>query len=493
MLRKCISCGRFELFILIIIISSLLNNCLYGLNHNEIFKEVRLCSESFSNHYLIHELWSYLGTFIIAFVLNIKEIRASKPKEIEIEEEKTNKEEETKKREKAKGFIKLIYNPISNKSEFTSKIIFFYFLIIFIWVLIDQVIEYIYIMIFQDLDFWMIELFSIYYILYLNELIFSKIKITLYIHQKLAIILSIIPSLLKIGSIIISFFDKTEESNNYTGKLPIYYIQKPFLKIPIGFLIYIFLITLRSYVNLTLKWYMDKLYISYYKILTVYGGIGTFVYGLICLLTTFIKCKEINKEINIGNNSTDYCDYLAKVKKNNTENEIITYYFDSYNIYFSNFVDLKESLIEILIIIVGIITFFYKRYSSLLVIHFLNPAYVIFTIPIKFLLQKVVSLSYLIPKANREYFTKDHYKLYKFFLDTLGDIFSLFGFLIFLEIVVLHCYKLDSNIKQNIMFRAFMDQKEEIGPLEPSENDDEIDEDKKILDNSKNSESLLSI
>ena len=40
-------------------------------------------------------------------------------------------------------------------------------------------------------------------------------------------------------------------------------------------------------------------------------------------------------------------------------------------------------------------------------------------------------------------------------LDIIGDTLSIFGFLIYLEIIVFNCNKLDYNIKTNIMRRSF--------------------------------------
>ena len=42
-------------------------------------------------------------------------------------------------------------------------------------------------------------------------------------------------------------------------------------------------------------------------------------------------------------------------------------------------------------------------------------------------------------------------------LDIIGDIFSLLGFLIYLEIIVLNFCKIDYNIKENIAKRSFME------------------------------------
>ena len=44
-----------------------------------------------------------------------------------------------------------------------------------------------------------------------------------------------------------------------------------------------------------------------------------------------------------------------------------------------------------------------------------------------------------------------------FFVDLSGDLLSLLGFLVYLEIIVLHFCKLDYNIKENIMRRGKKD------------------------------------
>ena len=46
-------------------------------------------------------------------------------------------------------------------------------------------------------------------------------------------------------------------------------------------------------------------------------------------------------------------------------------------------------------------------------------------------------------------------KKIKFFLDISGDFFSIIGFLIYLEIIVVKCYKYDYNTTDNIMRRSF--------------------------------------
>ena len=440
--------NQFYFYILLIIISGMFSDILYGINHNQTFTTVRLTSDVFSNHYLIHELWNYLGTFITSLCLSIYE---------------NNKLSAKSNIKNKKGWIKLIYNDSKNNNyDITCKFLFLYLLKIFLWVFVDQIIDYsIFLMIFQDLDFWMLELFILSL---LNKLMSYRIKI--YRHQRLAIYLSIIPSLLKVVSIILSFYDNTYDKENYNGNLPIYYLEKPVLKLIFGISLYICLITLRSYANLNFKWYMDIKYISHFKILTAFGLIGTCFYFFICLISSSIACDD-----------RVFCKYLAKVENNNTT------YLENFGVYFRNFDKYTNTIREILIIFGGIFIFFVNKLGSLLVIKYLTPVHVIFSFPFRYLLQKVISISFSFTKMDNV--STDRYKIFKLILDTFGDLSSCMGFLVYLEIIVLKCYNYDYDIKNNIIKRGFEDSRED-GDFNESFNCNEIIDDtfgiKEILD-----------
>ena len=334
-------CSKYNIYIIFITFTGLLTSMLYGLDHNKTFLEVKISYDNFSNHYLIHEFWNFLGTFIIAIMFISNENKSSNKKSVKKKNNKNNK-----------TWITLIYNKNNgyNYKDKTNSFICFYFLTIFFWVLIDHLIEYYY-LILQDLDFWMVELFIIVFLTSKTEF-----KIQFYKHHKFAMLLSIIPSLLKIVSIILSFYD---EDKNYTGGLPIYYVEKnPILSITIGIIFYIGLLNLRSCIYLYFKWYMDIKYISPNKILFAFGGIGIISYFIICLLSTFFECKSINFN-NLKENNINYCDYLGKVINNKTDSNTTYYYFDNFNIYFQNFDNTDEIFGEILVIFIGILTFFF--------------------------------------------------------------------------------------------------------------------------------------
>ena len=118
----------------------------------------------------------------MALLLNKIKVNNSRSESlIEIPKKDTEKEEN-----KLGNEIRLIYVDYQsdiNKYK-TSKFLFYYLCIIFIWIIEDQFIESFH-LILKDLDFWMIELFII---CYLNSRIF---KVEIYNHQKLAIIFRI--------------------------------------------------------------------------------------------------------------------------------------------------------------------------------------------------------------------------------------------------------------------------------------------------------------
>ena len=130
-------------------------------------------------------------------------------------------------------------------------------IISFIWVLEELSID-IYSYALKDLDFWMVELIII---TYLNAYMF---KIQIYKHQKCAIWFTTFPCFLKVLTIILYLFDENKEI------IPILYNVKRIF-IPIGIIIYLILITLRSYVNTKIKYFMDFKYISSSKLLMYYG------------------------------------------------------------------------------------------------------------------------------------------------------------------------------------------------------------------------------
>ena len=333
----------------------------------------------------------------------------------------------------------------------------------------------------KDLDFWMIEIIIISY------MISIMFKSKIYLHHRLIIFLNLIPVLFKIIAIYLSFQDKCNKfgndyyysfyykeniclsrnetisfnektENKLNEGLKNYYVKNAYL-VPIGIIVYLILITLRSYVNSSIKWLMDLKYISEKKLLMIYGLMGTLISSIICIITTFIECK--NEE-----DISDIYDYICKVKYNN-------------KLYFDSFMAIQQSLekkdykwITILKTFFGIICFYFNKYFSILIIKYLTPVHLIFSFPVYYFVQKVVLIiNTLIQEKTFFSASRIKYIKYKFSLDVLGDILSSFGFLVYLEIIELNFCELNYNLRRKISDRASIEKYGYLG----IEDEDEIE------------------
>ena len=315
------------------------------------------------------------------------------------------------------NFLNLKYN-ITKEYLKSTKGFLFYILILFLWIAEENLLL-IYVDIFQDLDFWFFEL--IFVSIIYSRLFSSKILS----HQKLGMAISIIiGSILKISSISVTF-------NSNDPNDDIFYKKHPWLIFFVFF--YLLLIILRSYVNTQIKIFFDLKYISQRVLLTSYGIAGFIILGLTGIFTSNVPCSE------------DLRKYVCKF--NSADN--ITYY-DNFNIYYES----AENMgIRLIVIILGIITFFFDKYYSTLIIKLYSPVHFIFSFPIQYFLEKTFLLIFTAIFFIGNLFTKEE-QLPKFLTDEIGDIFSIIGFLIYLEIIKLHFCKLDYDLSDNITNRA---------------------------------------
>ena len=497
---KCISCGKINnyfKYILLSIFFIILNNSIYGFNYNDSFEEVNIFKfimgyddknnnntdnnnndninnkvdenkkelkkffEYISQHYLIRQILSYCGTFIMGWVFYCYEIRVSHRERLKstiIEKKQESKE------------LSLIYN--DSFEDLNSFKNYFIYLIIIVFLVIEEQLINIYFLALKDVDFWMFELLIITYI---NSKMF---KYEIYKHHWFAILFNLVIVFLKLGAIILSIKEK-EENNTITNfidkkRLPIIYCEYK-LFIPFGIFIYLILIFLRSLVNSYLKYFMDKKYISESKILRTYGLFGTIICIFACIFTTIKECNSYQNNLE---RDIDISDYFCQFQKE--EKNTIKIYFDSFSLYFQPS-DNKEILLEMTIYFFGILTFFFYKYYYFLVIKLLTPVHIVFSYPIEYFLEKVIlAITTVIISLIRNKNTKFlifvdksiDYNEIKFFLDFFGDIISIIGFLIYFEIIELNFDKFNYNTIQNMIVRSFGESKEIANSEDGFENDE---------------------
>ena len=446
---KYLSCGQYNIYfkyIILNILFDLLNDCFYGYNiYGNLFLKVKIWSDgaqdSLSNHYLIHNTFDYLGVFLFSFLYHKYDTYILK-KDLKqpLKEELTNKE---KKRRASQILLIHNVNNINLEEQFLkSKDLYRKYIIISIlWIVEEQLLK-IFLFGLKDLDFWMLELLII---TYLSARMF---KLEIFNHQKFAILFNLFPCILKIIAIRLSFENKDTEND-------LLYINiNPSLLIPIGIIIYIILIILRSYVNSKIKWFMDFKYISPKRLLMIYGLIGASTCSIVSIITTLIKCKEIS--ISDDEKNKDIAYYICRIRKNETNTNISIRYFENILVYFSDFKgEVLEVLKELLIVICGMITNFLSKYNFLLVIRYLTPVYIIFSCPIFFFLQKIILIINNLIQEYSFFNKNENDNVTKFSLDISGDILSFLGFLVYLEIIELNFCNLNYNLRKNIMKRGY--------------------------------------
>ena len=155
--------------------------------------------------------------------------------------------------------------------------------------------------------------------------------------------------------------------------------------------------------------------------------------SILCIIETNIKCSP---KIN-------FCE--IKDKDNNT-------YIDNFNIYYENLSEIKdkaeEIIYEICVNIFGMICKFFALYFDILIIQYLTPVHIIFYSSLFYFIIKIIVL--FCNKIKTNHFFNNEKRFYIFLLDLLGNFITIFGFLIYLEIIELRFCKLNYNTRKNI-------------------------------------------
>ena len=423
-----ISLGKINkslLFILLMSVFMVLYQYIYGFEYIECFYPMNIyrilynaiidnTKTDFYHHRIFDPLFCYIGVIILSFLI---------PKEVEKKEREGS---EIRERIRTKQVSQLTLDLIHHEiyEYLLEKNIFWVLLkIILLWIMEENLLL-IFVDIFQDLDFSFFELIFVSYIFSKN--FFFKI----YSHQKLGMAISIgVGSSLKFYNIIISIVPNQNEEDKK------FYQKYPFLCF--FTLFYLLLILTRSYVNTQLKVLMDLKFISLRSLLLMYGIIGFVMCLLFGIIFSFVPCFAF-----INN-------YVCKIKYQDKM------YFDHFLNYYESGLNL---LVRLIIIVLGAITFFLNKYFFICIIKFYTPIHVIFSFPIQFFIEKTFLLIFTGLFFREDLFARE-ILLEKFLLDISGDIASIIGFLIFLEMIELNFCGFNYNLMKNIINRGEKDYK----------------------------------
>jgi len=399
------------LYIILAGVFKVLNQYIYGFIYIECFYPMNIYrilynaiidpnKKDFPRHRVFDPIFSYIGVIIISFCSSQK-----------------NNKDENEDIIESKLELNLIHEDTYNFLE-TQNSAFVLIKVIILWV-IEENLLLIFIDIFQDLDFSCFELIFI-------SIIFSKkFYFKLYAHQIIGIAISVGVSFSsRIYNLILSMTsEQKEEDKTFYQRYPLLFFF---------IILYLLLILLRSYVNTQIKILMDLKFVSSRTLLISYGFIGFCMCLLAGIFTSCVPCFDF-----INN-------YVCKMN-----------YGDK--MYYDHFLNYAESwknmLVRLIIIILGAITFFFDKHYCVMIIKYYTPIHQIFSFFVQYFIEKTFLLIFTPIFFPEDLFPNEN-QLKKFLLDESIDIASIFGLLIYLEMIELNFCGFNFNLKKNIIIRG---------------------------------------
>ena len=254
-------------------------------------------------------------------------------------------------------------------------------------------------------------------------------------HQLLAIYINCFCLIYKIVTFIILIFFSS-------AKIYKEYCNNPWL-IFIGIFFYFLIMIPRAYAITKLKVLMDIKYISPYKILIIFGIIGTIISTAVGIISSFIKCGSIES----------YDIYFCNIKKKDTDET----YFENIPLYWETITEgTNYFFIEMLLFLIGIITNFIFQLFYVIVIKILTPIHIIFlNLTYTFFLRIIASFSAMI-KGKKEGNSINNVilSILLIIFEIIINAIVIFALLVYLEIIELKFCNYNYNLRENIIQRS---------------------------------------
>ena len=397
----CIGIGQLNknlYFLLLATLFMILSNFIYGIeDFKNIFGEKFFAYESIlKNHTSLQSLMKYFGIAALSFLLYRYENLQVKNKS---KNNNDNNSDSELKNKKPKFF--LIHNDIEDEidnTKYIAQILFIGFLLGFI----ELIDEFFFLVAPPDTDFWTFEIFFASFFM-------GKIfKTKLYKHQIFAMIFIIFFCSPMKAFLLYKHYEK----DNYN-------LYQLFIVIPA----YLLIIFIRSYVYTKIKWLIDIRYFTISKILLIYGLFGFFLSII----------------INILANTNDY---LEKKYGNKTS--------QSYSINWWKFI------VEVILIILYMCLNFGSKFYFMKTLKFFSPIHVLVITSFYYIIIKFIkNINELFNLFHNDTNTDtDTDKNQMIICSFLINIFSFFGYLVFVELIELRCFGCNYNLKKNIIDRC---------------------------------------
>ena len=461
-------CSKYYLYILFTIILKSLKDVIFGFSYIDPKIDDDSDSDSdpdffdslLSSHVLIQNILRYLGFILCGYIfLKIKEKNnPSKNKPLITQYEDSNSD------------IKLIQLNINTKLIISKKFSRSEIIIIaVIYTIHYELTRILYSMNYYYLDIWTFDLMFIILFMYIH------FKIKLYNYQKCSLIFIIITNTLLI--LISTSFpqikeDNTKNTKTNTNKNVYDLIEETtgseLFCIPIN-LLFITLSCFISFARVKIKLITYIKFIPIYSIIIYIGVIGTILTFIELLFSSFFQCnsQEMNELLCLVNDTNN----------NSTYYDNIIIYFNELSENFPKFAFFKEILI--INLSYPIISFF-EMVCELLIIYYLHPIYILIRDNIYYFFMRII---FIISKRNYFYLENP-----TFYITQAADLFAIFGYCVFLQLIELKFYRFDYDLNKNIIERgkkeANINFEEDVSEVSGNSEEEEEKQQRKLSDDS---------
>ena len=332
-----------------------------------------------------------------------------------------------------------------------------------------------------DAGYWTLE---ILFLVYLSKRI---LKINVGNHQKVTMfMLAVILFICQIISFSIprskhdcSGDKDCEEKYIYDNNLYVIIKKKLGHEIYIPLIIIVYLISfmMRDYSWVETKYLIDIKGIPIYKILLYTGISGLILVIILLFFTSPFPCKtfhnvninnftyfenELEKYINVDKQICNLMDYDEKTRD-------LKFYYDSFPVFLRRYNKFNgKGIIEIISLPIYVLMNLIISLGQILMLKNIDSIILLVNINFNYFLGRLIS--FLINDASEKYFTYSLFILLEF-----EELFAIFAYFIYMEIIELKFCKLDYDLKKNIRSRSMIDYEYAInlGHFE-GENDQEI-------------------
>ena len=435
-------CYKYNIYILVAVLSQFVEEGLLGLNSSNKDNPGTIFSfkPKLKNHALFKNLIFFISSFfagIIAFFINF---RYAKNKEGEISISKVEKmQKELLGRKRQPILLALFLTGFSLSINILIKSLFSLFYV--------------------HVGFWMLE------VAYISIFSLYILKINITKHKKVAIFIMTCP--LIIIEIFNFFFPNTKhnceipgECNELTDTNTFKYIKIRFgfWYIPLLFITYEIITSMRDYSWVKSKYLMDIRSFAPFKILFAIGIIGSVLSIILYSIFTAFPCNsfnnvtinEKNNYINMDNGEEiNFLYELCTLKYYDKNTNILYLYYDSFSVFLNNYKERNtDTFIEIFIIIpLYFLMCLINIFSHIMMIRYSDPNNILISKNFYHFLKRIIVL--ILNKADEKYLT-----IHNFIILEIQELLSIISNMIYIEIIELRFLGLDYELKKNIKKRG---------------------------------------